>query len=1035
MVKSFVPGQEVGKRLLPQAVDFIAQTDPKRVFLTFHTGGDDYRQGWEHLNFEQLAKAVDWTAWWIQRTIGTSTEAEVLAYMGTQDVRYSIFTIASLKTGHATLLPSPRNAIEGHLHLIRETKCRHLVYSKGRDINLSQLQANTQNLQFWEIPSLYQMLHDPVERFSFTKEYEDAENEVAVIIHSSGSTGLPKLIPMTNGYLSVQDNFSTLPELDGDRRAIWSIPRSDERSLCVNPLFHLMGFYMFQESIFHGLPTVMGPDRPMTAELLIDIILTTSPTIAVLPPSLIEDMSRLLEGRKALSLLRTIISGGAPLSPIVAHRVAKLTRLCTAYGTSEICLAACMIPEDPQDYQYLEFHPSYGLSMDPVGEEDLYEAVVYRREDRKIHAVFHSFPDLKEYRTNDLFTKHPSREGLWLYHGRRDDVLVLSNGEKFNPINLEKHIEEHPLVNRALVVGQAKFQAAVLVEPDWDKYEELRLSETELIDQIWPVVEEGNQLVPSHGQIWKTFIKVSVKGTPFKTTPKGSIRRQAVVSDYADAIENLYAGAEQVDGLSLPEGSSLEDIQQFLKETIAPLLPDLDLSATSDFFSSGLDSLRTLQLTRLLQGVVAKQFPSRKPLITVQKLYKTPTLEKLAQFLANLLDPLSQVDAELNDDEQQETNWDEAVQTLVKSYSANLPTYIRSLPKYPEKHTVFLTGSTGYIGSFILNQLLQDSNHVEHVFCLNRSASAYETTKQSFQQRGLDFSSKVQSRVTFLQAQFGEDRFGLDTSQYSKLQSCVSLVIHNAWKVDFNHPLESFEDTHIQGTRRLINFVAETVFKPHIIFISSLSAVGRWDEQHGPSCPEVLMDNTDVVLKSGYGLSKYTAECILANAAEKSGLPITIIRVGQIGGPSRGPGFWNKKDWVPAIVLTSKAMSKVPDSLSYMPIDWVPVDLAAKVIWEFAETRIKRQRDFRSIHRHFAAQVVTFPEWVDFLSKVETSDTELEEKPALKLLDFLKSLAGLLEWKQPPWETKRAEGASATLRDLPAIDENMMDLYLTQWGI
>lgn len=88
-----------------------------------------------------------------------------------------------------------------------------------------------------------------------------------------------------------------------------------------------------------------------------------------------------------------------------------------------------------------------------------------------------------------------------------------------------------------------------------------------------------------------------------------------------------------------------------------------------------------------------------------------------------------------------------------------------------------------------------------------------------------------------------------------------------------------------------------------------------------------------------------------------------------------------------------------------------------------------------AIHRHFAAQVVTFPEWVDFLSKVETSDTELEEKPALKLLDFLKSLAGLLEWKQPPWETKRAEGASATLRDLPAIDENMMDLYLTQWGI
>lgn len=312
---------------------------------------------------------------------------------------------------------------------------------------------------------------------------------------------------MTNGYLSVQDNFSTLPELDGGRRAIWSTPRPDERSLCINPLFHLMGFYMFQESIFHGLPTVIGPDRPMTADLLTDIMLTTSPTIAVLPPSLIEDMSRLEEGRKALSLLRTIISGGAPLSPIVAHRVATLTRLCTAYGTSEICLAACIVPEDPRDYQYLEFHPSYGMSMDPVGEDNLHEAVIYRREDRNLHAVFHSFPHLTEYRTNDLFTQHPSRDGLWLYHGRRDDVLVLSNGEKFNPIILEKHIEEQPLVNRAIVVGQARFQAAVLIEPDWKKYEDLKLSETDLIDQIWPVIEAENQLVPSHGRILKAFVK------------------------------------------------------------------------------------------------------------------------------------------------------------------------------------------------------------------------------------------------------------------------------------------------------------------------------------------------------------------------------------------------------------------------------------------------------------------------------------------------------------------------------------------------
>lgn len=88
-----------------------------------------------------------------------------------------------------TLLPSPRNAIEGHLHLIKQTKCRHLVYSKGRDINLSQLRAKSPDMHFWEIPTLDEMLRHPVERFPYTKQFEDAENEVAFIIHSSGSTG------------------------------------------------------------------------------------------------------------------------------------------------------------------------------------------------------------------------------------------------------------------------------------------------------------------------------------------------------------------------------------------------------------------------------------------------------------------------------------------------------------------------------------------------------------------------------------------------------------------------------------------------------------------------------------------------------------------------------------------------------------------------------------------------------------------------------------------------------------------------------
>lgn len=257
----------------------------------------------------------------------------------------------------------------------------------------------------------------------------------------------------------------------------------------------------------------------------------------------------------------------------MANRVSKLTRLCTAYGTSEICLAPCLISKSKDDCQYLEFHTTYGMKMNPINDE-LYEAVVPRHQDRNIHAVFHSFPLLQEYRTNDLFTKHPSTEGLWLYHGRKDDAIVLSNGEKFNPINMEKHIEEHPLARRALVVGQARFQSALLLEPKWEILEETNFSDEKFIEQVWPHIEEANNIVASHGQILKPFIQIGLKSIPFATTPKGSIRRQTVINDYAEIIDDLYLRAEQVTGPSLPENSNIKDVQEFLLQIVSILKPD-----------------------------------------------------------------------------------------------------------------------------------------------------------------------------------------------------------------------------------------------------------------------------------------------------------------------------------------------------------------------------------------------------------------------------------------------------------------------------
>ena len=49
-------------------------------------------------------------------------------------------------------------------------------------------------------------------------------------------------------------------------------------------------------------------------------------------------------------------------------------------------------------------------------------------------------PVTAEWRTKDLYKPHPSKPGLWKFHGRTDDVIVMGNGEKFNPVTMVSNL-------------------------------------------------------------------------------------------------------------------------------------------------------------------------------------------------------------------------------------------------------------------------------------------------------------------------------------------------------------------------------------------------------------------------------------------------------------------------------------------------------------------------------------------------------------------------------------------------------------------
>lgn len=93
------------------------------------------------------------------------------------------------------------------------------------------------------------------------------------------------------------------------------------------------------------------------------------------------------------------------------------------------------------------------------------------------------------------------------------------------------------------------------------------------------------------------------------------------------------------------------------------------------------------------------------------------------------------------------------------------------------------------------------------------------------------------------------------------------MVIHNAWRLDFNLSVTSFE-SHIQGTRHLIDLALSSPKASSIrfIFTSSVGTLFNWPDR-ALAAPEEPITDPRISVGTGYGESKYVAEkvcdCVL----------------------------------------------------------------------------------------------------------------------------------------------------------------------------
>jgi len=601
-------------------------------------------------------------------------------------------------------------------------------------------------------------------------------------------------------------------------------------------------------------------------------------------------------------------------------------------------------------------------------------------------------------------------------------------------------------IAHAIVFGSSKPQNGLLISPARPI-----IGNKDFLNEIWPTIERMNQVVPKHSRVIKELVLIEDSHLPFALTDKGTVREKITLDSYADRIERAYNELENShrEEVAYPTSFGKLDISAFLQDVLHTLLSDTVLTSEADLFEYGMDSLQATRLRRYIVRLLEKAKPSSPPRVPKNVVYDHPSIGDLVNFI---LSKLSSAETEANAAEDVKTRVRRSVERFTVGLGPRPHVEMGAAKDGNGYEYVVVTGTTGSLGSFVLDQLI-DRPSMKRVYCFNRKSGANTTERQlaAFKDRGLDpakLKDALGDRVTMYDVDLSLPHLGLSGIDYEEIRSDVTHIIHSAWQLNFNLRLEGFERVHIAGVRHLIDLaLASPRTKcPRFLFTSSIGTVSHYG---GPGAvPEEPFEDESYA-SLGYGLSKLVGERVCAIAAEKAGLDAAVVRIGQISGSSNA-GAWARSEYNPIMFRSCVGLGMVPEDLP--AVKWIPSDIAASVTLKqtFVDVNHRSTKGNGTLeyyhlenptstpwsviartlsqYKERNLSLVPFDKW---LSKVrELGVEDAERVPAIRLLAWYESNDPIV----PALDVKNTLAIAPEL-DYGALTPGLLEKYLEYQGM
>ena len=735
----------------------------------------------------------------------------------------------------------------------------------------------------------YNAIHNiDVKRIYKTKKAKDIHTDVsmndsAYLIFTSGTTGKPKgteqtvgnLINFVNNFyrildrdITVKDNFLSLSNVSFD--------------VCVGEIFTPL-FYGARLSLYKDITY-------STVEEIVKYIVKNKITFSYFPPSMLEDISDVMEKYKKKLYLNKMLVGVEPIKTTTLEKFIKVKpdiHIINGYGPSETTICSTM----------------YDFSK----ENGVYEIVPIGRpiDNTKIY-IMNSDNNILPINTNGYI--YISGDGVGKGYKNHpeltDEKYVKINGKvMFNSGDIGRWDKNGNIIFVGRNDNQIKFRGYRI---DLGEIENIIKSNNE-IKNARVLLDKHNYreekliafiILNNQDMLEESLRDFLSKSLPYYMMPSKFIQIERFPlnnNGKIDSKELMKIAIEQIkENIVLPSTKTENAIYNIVKEKVG----DKAISINDNFLDLGIDSLEAISLIIELEKINLK--------FKLQDFYNFPSIRLLAE------------------------KYDKKITKI-----DNNKKYIKEIKNIKKQKTtidgdVLLLGATGFLGSHILERLL--SLTTRNVYCLVRS-----TTKEKASSRlkeifidyfDEDLYEKYKSRIFALNGDFTADKFGMNQNDYENIKKNITMVINSAACVKHFGSSDYFYDINYNSVKKALEFCKKE--KKHFVQISTMSIF------NGALGSDKISESTlfcGQTLDNIYIKSKFEAEQISATAL-KSGEKVTIFRLGNIMWRA-SDGMIQINEEANAFITKLKTITQhkmVLESILDYKTDLSPVDLCADAI-------------------------------------------------------------------------------------------------------